>query len=147
MTSPWLDKVQRHTSHDKLVYAYCDHERKLLCHPLPLFPQVITCDTSYGVRAVARFQAGEVPLFLISLKAGAVELNLTAADTVIHYATWWNPGAERHARSRTFFGVAATPFRAGKLTYHHSADRHPIFGGLPGHRDSLHLSLPLMVAS
>ena len=49
---------------------------------------------------VERFQAGEVPLFLISLKAGGVGLNLTAADTVIHYDPWWNPAVERQATDR-----------------------------------------------
>ncbi len=51
-------------------------------------------------RAIARFQTGEVPLFLISLKAGGVGLNLTAADSVIHYDPWWNPAAERQATDR-----------------------------------------------
>ena len=49
---------------------------------------------------VARFQANEVPLFLISLKAGGTGLNLTAADTVIHYDPWWNPAVERQATDR-----------------------------------------------
>jgi superfamily II DNA or RNA helicase len=49
---------------------------------------------------VARFQSGEVPLFLISLKAGGTGLNLTAADTVIHYDPWWNPAVERQATDR-----------------------------------------------
>jgi len=49
---------------------------------------------------VERFQNGEVPLFLISLKAGGVGLNLTAADTVIHYDPWWNPAAENQATDR-----------------------------------------------
>lgn len=49
---------------------------------------------------VDRFQANEVPLFLISLKAGGSGLNLTAADTVIHYDPWWNPAAERQATDR-----------------------------------------------
>ncbi|NBC49665.1 MAG: helicase SNF2 [Gammaproteobacteria bacterium] len=49
---------------------------------------------------VNRFQAGEVPLFLISLKAGGSGLNLTAADAVIHYDPWWNPAAERQATDR-----------------------------------------------
>jgi SNF2 family DNA or RNA helicase len=49
---------------------------------------------------VQRFQRGEVPLFLISLKAGGVGLNLTAADTVIHYDPWWNPAVERQATDR-----------------------------------------------
>lgn len=49
---------------------------------------------------VERFQSGEAPLFLISLKAGGVGLNLTAADTVIHYDPWWNPAAEAQATDR-----------------------------------------------
>jgi superfamily II DNA or RNA helicase len=49
---------------------------------------------------VARFQRGEVPLFLISLKAGGVGLNLTRADTVILYDPWWNPAAEAQAIDR-----------------------------------------------
>ncbi len=51
---------------------------------------------------VERFQAGEVPLFLISLKAGGTGLNLTAADTVIHYDPWWNPAAENQATDRAY---------------------------------------------
>lgn len=49
---------------------------------------------------VDRFQTGNVPVFLISLKAGGVGLNLTAADTVIHYDPWWNPAVEAQATDR-----------------------------------------------
>ncbi len=49
---------------------------------------------------VDRFQAGEAPVFLISLKAGGTGLNLTAADTVIHYDPWWNPAIESQATDR-----------------------------------------------
>ncbi|WP_049622934.1 SNF2-related protein, partial [Frateuria defendens] len=49
---------------------------------------------------VERFQRGEVPLFLISLKAGGTGLNLTAADAVIHYDPWWNPAVEAQATDR-----------------------------------------------
>jgi len=49
---------------------------------------------------VERFQRGDVPLFLISLKAGGTGLNLTAADTVIHYDPWWNPAVEQQATDR-----------------------------------------------
>jgi SNF2 family DNA or RNA helicase len=41
-------------------------------------------------------------LFLLSLKAGGVGLNLTAADTVIHYDPWWNPAAETQAADRAY---------------------------------------------
>ena len=49
---------------------------------------------------IQRFTSGEVPLFLISLKAGGVGLNLPQADTVIHYDPWWNPAAEAQATDR-----------------------------------------------
>jgi superfamily II DNA or RNA helicase len=49
---------------------------------------------------VERFQRGEVPVFLISLKAGGVGLNLTAADTVVLYDPWWNPAVEAQAIDR-----------------------------------------------
>ena len=49
---------------------------------------------------VRKFQSGSVPLFLISLKAGGTGLNLTAADTVIHYDPWWNPSVEAQATDR-----------------------------------------------
>ncbi len=51
---------------------------------------------------VEQFQTGQIPLFLISLKAGGVGLNLTAADTVIHYDPWWNPAAENQATDRAW---------------------------------------------
>jgi SNF2 family DNA or RNA helicase len=47
-----------------------------------------------------QFQKGQVPVFLISLKAGGSGLNLTTADTVIHYDPWWNPAAEAQASDR-----------------------------------------------
>jgi len=50
---------------------------------------------------VAEFQkSNEIPLFLISLKAGGTGLNLTAADTVIHFDPWWNPAVEDQATDR-----------------------------------------------
>lgn len=57
-------------------------------------------DTKDRDTPVRRFQDGEVPLFLISLKAGGTGLNLTAADTVIHYDPWWNPAVEAQATDR-----------------------------------------------
>jgi SNF2 family DNA or RNA helicase len=49
---------------------------------------------------ITRFQAGEAPVFLISLKAGGTGINLTRADTVIHYDPWWNPAVEAQATDR-----------------------------------------------
>jgi SNF2 family DNA or RNA helicase len=51
---------------------------------------------------VETFQSGKVPVFLISLKAGGVGLNLTAADTVIHFDPWWNPAVENQATDRAY---------------------------------------------
>ena len=57
-------------------------------------------DTADRAAPVRRFEAGEVPLFLISLKAGGRGLNLVSADTVIHYDPWWNPAVEDQASDR-----------------------------------------------
>lgn len=60
----------------------------------------LTGETRDRAEPVRQFQEGEAPLFLLSLKAGGVGLNLTAADTVIHYDPWWNPAAEAQASDR-----------------------------------------------
>jgi len=60
----------------------------------------LTGQTRDRERPVKAFQSGKVPLFLISLKAGGTGLNLTAADTVIHYDPWWNPAVENQASGR-----------------------------------------------
>lgn len=61
---------------------------------------VLTGSTRDRVTPIQRFQSGQCPLFLVSLKAGGTGLNLTAADTVIHYDPWWNPATERQATDR-----------------------------------------------
>jgi len=60
----------------------------------------LTGETKDRATLVKTFQAGAIPVFLISLKAGGTGLNLTAADTVIHYDPWWNPAAENQATDR-----------------------------------------------
>ncbi|WP_198361347.1 helicase-related protein, partial [Burkholderia ubonensis] len=60
----------------------------------------LTGETVDRTAPVKCFTRGDVPLFLISLKAGGVGLNLTAADTVIHYDPWWNPAVENQATDR-----------------------------------------------
>ncbi|MBV9104964.1 MAG: DEAD/DEAH box helicase, partial [Verrucomicrobia bacterium] len=58
-------------------------------------------ETKDRARAVDEFQRSDsLPLFLISLKAGGVGLNLSAADTVIHFDPWWNPAIEAQASDR-----------------------------------------------
>ena len=61
---------------------------------------LLTGDTKDRATPIQQFQGGQVPLFLISLKAGGTGLNLTAADTVIHYDPWWNPAVENQATDR-----------------------------------------------
>ena len=62
----------------------------------------LTGETPEGRRGevVRRFQAGEAPLMLVSLKAGGVGLTLTAADTVIQVDPWWNPAVDAQAHAR-----------------------------------------------
>jgi superfamily II DNA or RNA helicase len=57
-------------------------------------------DTKDRAEPVRKFQNEDVPVFLLSLKAGGTGLNLTAADTVIHYDPWWNPAVENQATDR-----------------------------------------------
>ena len=58
--------------------------------------------TKDRVKPIDEFNAGKVNLFLISLKAGGTGLNLTKADTVIHYDPWWNPAVESQATDRAY---------------------------------------------
>ena len=61
---------------------------------------VLTGDTKDRKRAIDGFQNGTNDVFLVSLKAGGVGLNLTAADTVIIFDPWWNPAVEEQAIDR-----------------------------------------------
>jgi superfamily II DNA or RNA helicase len=61
----------------------------------------LTGQTQNRQALVETFQEGKTPIFLISLKAGGTGLNLTRADTVIHYDPWWNPAVEDQATDRT----------------------------------------------
>lgn len=63
---------------------------------------ILTGETVDRAAPIAAFQQGQVGVFLISLKAGGVGLNLTAADTVIHYDPWWNPASENQATDRAW---------------------------------------------
>ncbi len=63
---------------------------------------ILTGETLDRRRPVKDFQDGKTSVFLISLKAGGTGLNLTAADTVIHYDPWWNPAVENQATDRAY---------------------------------------------
>ncbi|HET6705488.1 DEAD/DEAH box helicase [Amycolatopsis sp.] len=77
-------------------------ERRLTDRGLPT--ELLSGDSSPAKRQdmVDRFQAGEIPVFLLSLKAGGVGLNLTRATHVIHYDRWWNPAVEDQATDRAY---------------------------------------------
>ena len=66
-------------------------------------------------RMVERFQAGEVPVFLLSLQAGGTGLNLTAADHVVHVDRWWNPAVEDQASDRAWRIGQTKPVQVHRL--------------------------------
>ena len=82
----------------------------------------LTGATRKREEAIERFTSGEVPLFLISLKAGGVGLNLTQADTVIHYDPWWNPAAENQATDRAYRIGQDKPVFVYKLITEHTVE-------------------------
>lgn len=61
----------------------------------------LTGKTRNRVEVIDKFRNTQVPVFLISLKAGGTGLNLTEADTVIHFDPWWNPQVENQATDRS----------------------------------------------
>jgi len=64
---------------------------------------------------VQRFQEGEVPVFLLSLKAAGTGLNLTRADHVVHYDRWWNPAVEDQATDRAYRIGQTRPVQVHRL--------------------------------
>lgn len=74
--------------------------RELGYREMPLFYLDGSTPARERLELCDRFNEGEKSIFLISLKAGGVGLNLTGADTVILYDLWWNPAVERQAEDR-----------------------------------------------
>ncbi|MFC8126006.1 DEAD/DEAH box helicase [Streptomyces sp. NPDC057302] len=64
---------------------------------------------------VERFQDGEVPVFLLSLKAAGTGLNLTRAEHVVHYDRWWNPAVEAQATDRAYRIGQTQPVQVHRL--------------------------------
>ncbi|MBM9615652.1 DEAD/DEAH box helicase [Desulfobulbus rhabdoformis] len=71
---------------------------------------------------VERFQAGKTDVFLISLKAGGLGLNLTAADYVIHMDPWWNPAVEDQASDRAHRMGQQRPVTVYRLITKHTIE-------------------------
>ena len=74
-------------------------------------------------------EGGEEAVFLISLKAGGTGLNLTGADTVIHYDPWWNPAAEDQAADRAHRLGQQNTVQVLKLVMHDSIEEQVVTMG------------------
>lgn len=105
-TALFLDKVDELVSEGRriLVFSQWTSMLRLLRRELDELG-IESCymdgATRDRARVIRRFQRDDgPPVFLISLKAGGVGLNLTAADVVIHYDPWWNPAVEQQASDR-----------------------------------------------
>ncbi|MER6996431.1 DEAD/DEAH box helicase [Streptomyces sp. NPDC000410] len=66
-------------------------------------------------RMVDRFQSGEIPVFILSLKAAGTGLNLTRAGHVVHYDRWWNPAVEDQATDRAYRIGQTQPVQVHRL--------------------------------
>lgn len=75
-------------------------EEKLKAEEIPYFKIYGDTQKKKRLDMVNEFNSGDVPLFLISLKAGGTGLNLTGADVVIHFDPWWNLAAQNQATDR-----------------------------------------------
>ncbi|MEU4797601.1 DEAD/DEAH box helicase [Streptomyces sp. NPDC023327] len=90
-------------------------ERHLADRGIPT--QFLHGGTPVGTREamVQRFQDGEVPVFLLSLKAAGTGLNLTRAEHVVHYDRWWNPAVEAQATDRAYRIGQTQPVQVHRL--------------------------------
>ena len=91
--------------HSVIVFSQFTSMLSIIAHELkqrniPFFYLAGSTSAQERKREVKEFNRGEVKVFLISLKAGGTGLNLTGADTVIHFDPWWNPAVEDHGRER-----------------------------------------------
>lgn len=99
-----LKRLQRE-KRQVLIFSQFTHMLALIEHLLneqAISYVQLTGSTLDRATPVERFQSGQASIFLISLKAGGVGLNLTAADAVIHVDPWWNPAAENQASDRAY---------------------------------------------
>ncbi len=102
-----LDMLQRMVAEGRCVLVFSQFTSMLDLIAAALTQRqltylMLTGQSKNREETVAQFQRGESSIFLISLKAGGTGLNLTAADTVIHYDPWWNPAVERQATDRAY---------------------------------------------
>ncbi|WP_075593358.1 DEAD/DEAH box helicase [Pseudoalteromonas sp. PAB 2.2] len=84
---------------------------------------MLTGQTRHRSRVIEEFTEGESSVFLISLKAGGTGLNLTQADTVIHFDPWWNPAVEKQATDRAYRIGQTNPVFVYKLIMANSVEQ------------------------
>ena len=75
-------------------------EKRLTEEKIPYYVITGSTEKEERIKRVKAFNEGNVPVFLISLKAGGTGLNLVGADSVIHFDPWWNTAAENQASDR-----------------------------------------------
>jgi SNF2 family DNA or RNA helicase len=115
-----------------------------------------SCTMPEREKSVKKFQGGEGDLFLISLKAGGLGLNLTAADYVIHLDPWWNPAVEDQASDRshrigqlrpvTIYRLVAQNTIEEKIIQLHNTKRNLADSLLEGSDQSAKLSMAELVS-
>ena len=84
---------------------------------------MLTGQTRHRDKVIAEFTQGDTSVFLISLKAGGTGLNLTQADTVIHFDPWWNPAVEKQATDRAYRIGQTNPVFVYKLIMANSIEQ------------------------
>jgi len=120
----YLDIVQKRLKCQKVSYQYLDG----------------SSTQKQRQSSVEAFQSGTGDLFLISLKAGGVGLNLTAADYVIHLDPWWNPAVEDQASDRAHRIGQTRPVTIYRLVMKHSIEEKI----LKMHHDKRELAISLL---
>ncbi|MEM5546308.1 DEAD/DEAH box helicase [Pseudoalteromonas fuliginea] len=84
---------------------------------------LLTGQTRHRDKVIDEFTSGKTSVFLISLKAGGTGLNLTQADTVIHFDPWWNPAVEKQATDRAYRIGQTNPVFVYKLIMSNSIEQ------------------------
>jgi len=102
-----LDLVQQQVGQGRRILLFSQFARMLGLISEGLLGRgighvTLTGSTPDRQKPIDAFEAGRADVFLISLKAGGTGLNLTSADTVIHYDPWWNPAAQAQATDRAY---------------------------------------------
>lgn len=125
----WLSShLPRMLSTDKKVIIFSQFTKALALIAERLKAQeidfsLLTGQTRHRDKVISEFTSGQTSIFLISLKAGGTGLNLTQADTVIHFDPWWNPAVENQATDRAYRIGQTNPVFVYKLMMNNSIEQ------------------------